>query len=99
MSGLERKSEAVEPGTVVPIQTASTAVLDAEALDEAYKVILVNNSAEDITLRLAEDGAVEGEGIVLKANGGSWDEDRYAGAMCAIHHGASGTADLSLVII
>lgn len=97
---LERKSEATEPGTVVDVETTSTAVLDDAAADEAVKVILQNNGDEDMTIRMAADGATGDHttGFVL-GPGGHWEEDRYAGAWCAAHHGASGTQPLTVIIV
>lgn len=99
MDGPERKSEAIEPGRIINVGTTSTVIFDAEALDEAFKAYLVNNSDTDITLTLGPSGAQPGSGIVLKAGGGAYDEDRYAGAISACHHGASGVKPLSVVVI
>lgn len=98
MATLDRKSEAVEPGRIVAVGVASTPVLNDAELDGAVKVYVLNNSAQTVTLRLAAAGAVPGAGLVL-APGGAWDEDRYAGALCACHHGSAGTVDLTVVIV
>lgn len=96
-----RRSEAAEPGTVVAVgdSTDPTLVFDAAAPDQGVKFILQNNSDTDITVRPAADGAAPNEGIVLKASGGTWEEDRYAGPVSACHHGVGGTKDLTVVIV
>jgi hypothetical protein len=96
---VDRVSDATEPGKVVEVGTASTVVLSATEPDPGIKVIFVNNSDTDITVRPAASGATPGAGVVLKAHGGAWDEDRAATAFCACHHGGSGTKSLSVVIL
>ncbi len=96
---IQKSSDAIEPGTTVDVGTASTLVMDAVAADRALVVIFVNNSLEDITVRPAAAGAVPNHGVVLKAEGGAWREENAATAFCACHHGASGTVELSVVMI
>jgi hypothetical protein len=73
-------------------------VFDADDLDKALFVVFQNNSDEFITLHFDVAGAVPFEGIVLNPGGGTWREDQVATAVCACHHGASGTKDLSVVV-
>lgn len=96
---MPRVSEALEPGRLVAVGTESTPVLDATEPDRASVVIFTNNSPEDITVRPAATGAEPGLGVILKANGGSWRDENSATAFCACHHGASGTVELSVVMI
>jgi hypothetical protein len=57
------------------------------------RITITNNSTNDVSLKLrvsagagtpADPTAVANEGIVLKANGGSWTEDAYTGPVAAI---------------
>lgn len=101
----ERSSEAAEPGLPVAVATGWTEVHDETLLDGAKVAHYINGSDEWITLRLCpvadadDDDHPEFAGIPLAPNGGTWDEDYYAGAVCARHHGASGTKTLSLVVV
>lgn len=94
----ERRSEAAEAGATIAVATTSTSIFDADAPDAGYKWIIQNPSDEDVTIRLAADGAEPGAGIVLNP-GGVWEEDRYAGPVCACHHGVGGTVDILLTIV
>lgn len=97
---MAKQSTAVDPGTLVAINVASTPVLTAEAADNAQVVIFQNNSATDITVRPAATGATPGAGVVLKAGGGTWYDESLATAVCACNHGAAGTvADLTVVLL
>lgn len=63
---------------------------------------IVNDSANDIYLKLATavgvtPVAVAGEGILLKANGGSWDSRCFTGAINAIAE--TGTSSLTVTEI
>jgi hypothetical protein len=94
----EKSSTAINPGDVIPVDAASTPVFDADDLDKALFVVFQNNSDEFITLHFDVAGAAPFEGIVLNPGGGTWREDQIATAVCACHHGASGTKDLSVVV-
>jgi hypothetical protein len=96
-----RQSTATEPGRVIAVSGADwVEVCDDTDLDVGLAFILANNGAADATVRLepaadANGGtpAVANEGVVLKP-GGTWREENYAGALCALSAGT----DLSLVI-
>lgn len=96
-----RKSEAIDPGSVIPVSDTGTIVLDADDADLAVKFILINNSDTDMTARLSDAAAnvVTGEGILLKASGGFWVEREYAGPVKVKHHGSPGNKNLTRVIV
>lgn len=71
-----------------------TPVLDADDADSAVKFILQNNSDTDMELSLGNAAVA---GFFLYANGGSWEEDRYAGVVFA-RHGGVGAKNLTRVL-
>jgi hypothetical protein len=97
---IEKSSVALDPGSIVPLGDASTPIFDADDLDNAKVFVLTNNSDTDMTLVLdAGVGAITANaGVVLKASGGVWREENYAGAIRGRHNGAGGTKDLSVVV-
>jgi hypothetical protein len=99
---LDRASDAIDGGSLIPIATTATVVCDLDDLDPAMKLVLQNQSDTAITVSLKANPAL-GEGIVLLPGtggigGGTWDEDRWAGIVYARHHGASGNKNLMRMI-
>lgn len=90
-----RSSAAIDAGSEIAVGVAFTEVLDEDDADRAVRFILQNNSDTDMTIRLS---SANGPGFVLKAGGGLWEEDRYAGAVYAKHNGPTGTKPLLRVL-
>lgn len=97
---MRRSSQAIQAGAVVALGITSTVIFNETVLDDAWCFILVNNSDTDMTLVL--DGGTgtitAGAGVVLKANGGTWREENYAGPIRGRHNGGSATKDLSVAV-
>lgn len=91
-----RASDAIDAGTDIAVAAGGgyAVVMDANIADRAVKWILQNNSDTDITIRLGSDAGV---GVVLKAGGGLWYEESYAGVVYA-KHGGAGSKNLTRVI-
>lgn len=95
-----KASVASDPGSTVQLDDSSTPIFNATDLDTALFFVLTNNSDTDFTLVL-DDGAdpiAVNAGLPLKANGGVWREENYAGAIRGRHNGSGGTKGLSVVV-
>ena len=78
----------------VPVTTTSATAIAANAA--RMSLVIVNNGASDVTIRRAAT-AVAGQGIVLKANGGSYEinsTNLYKGVISCIT--ATGTSTLAI---
>lgn len=99
---LERTSQALEPGKLVAMGADTwTDLLSDTDTDKGVKFLIQNPSsnAASVTVRLATAASSSskglGEGIVL-APGAVWEEDRYAGPVCAR---CSAAVSMSVVIL
>lgn len=82
--------------------TTTSGLVVADNRDRIYLAI-TNNTDTDVSLDLATKGgvvptAVANEGVVLKANGGSFATTAYSGPVYAVHGGA-GTKRIAIVEI
>jgi len=102
MAELDRSSSASVPGILVPVSNSEwTDVLSETEADEAVKFIIQVPPFESqdtvafalCTAEEANAGMAEAEGDLNAVTafslvaGGTWDEDRYAGPVCAISWG------------
>lgn len=98
---LDRASNAIEAGTPVAVDGGEWVdVIGETEVDEGVKFIIQNppDQTETVSIRLstaaeandAELSSSEGQAFALVV-GGHWEEDRYAGPVCAITWGDPGS--------
>lgn len=96
----EPRGAAQQAGVEVPIASggAFSAIVSAADVEGAAVVVLQNNSDTDIVVRpeAADDAADDAPGLVLKANGGAWVDDRYLGAWSGRQDGGT---DKNLTVV